>query len=785
MREFFEKKRQDQPQKRVLPWLGLVVIGLICGSISSQASLFNVMSFLKTQWVNTPYKRITGGAGDSGANSHTCGLTFQGQLKCWGWNSSGQLGLGTVGVGVSSPTAIGTPSFVSVAGGYRHTCGITANRTLRCWGSDSYGQVGNGSLTTADQASPVAIDSLTPYGTVAAGGYHTCGITQAGDLKCWGWNSSGQLGNGNPASDEASPFGIDSGTSYIEITAGYAHTCGITGAGVLKCWGLNSSGQVGNGVVGGSSTSPVEIDSGTPYIAVSAGDAHTCGITGAGVLKCWGSDSNGKLGNGTLTSADQPSPVVIDSGTTYLAVSAGVEHTCGITGSGVLKCWGSDANGQLGNGSTSGNQFSPVATNSGANYVGIWSGRNHTCAITSRGVLECWGSDASGQLGNGSTLTSDVLSPASIDKDRFQKGIYQKTATSGAFTSCGVMNSGVLRCWGSDAFSQLGNGGTGNQTIPRITNSGEIYRQVSVGGYESNSSHACGITGSNQLKCWGSNTSGQVGIGNTAGPVTTPQLVNDPGTRYRKVSLGCSHTCGITTAGQLKCWGYNGFRELGGRTGDLTSPGVVDSGSTYRDVGMGCGFGCGITTRGELKCWGQNTSGQVGNGTSGSSQSTPVVIDSGMTYRAISGGYNFACGIAASGTLKCWGSDNAGQVGNGATTGNQLTPQPVNDPGTVYSVIASGFYYACGITGVGALKCWGSDSAGQLGNGAAVSQDSPMLSDSGTLYTEVGSALGSANWGHSCGITVGGILRCWGRNNSGQLGIGNTANQTSPVDVVR
>lgn len=340
---------------------------------------------------------------------------------------------------------------------------------------------------------------------VAAGEHHTCAVTAAGAVKCWGYNYFGQLGNGT-TTDSSTPVdvtGLNSGV--VAVAAGDNHSCAITAAGGLKCWGKNSLGQLGNGAAVDTSLTPVDVSGLTSGVAsVVAGNYHTCAVTTAGGLTCWGRNSLGELGNGTGTNSSTPVGVTgLSSG--VAAVSAGEHHTCAVTTAGGLTCWGSNAYGALGNGTTtdSTTPISVPALSSGV--AGVAAGEHHTCAVMTAGGLTCWGNNSLGQLGNGTTTDST----APVNVSGLTSGV--AAVATGDFHTCALRTAGGLTCWGHNAFGGLGDGGTEDSSIPvDVSGLSSGVSAVTAGGY-----HTCALTPAGGLKCWGYNLSGELGNGTT------------------------------------------------------------------------------------------------------------------------------------------------------------------------------------------------------------------------------------------------------------------------------
>ena len=301
---------------------------------------------------------------------------------------------------------------VGVAPGGADACALLSNGHVNCWGSGSAGELGNGSTPPSESDMPVEVQGIVNATEVVAGGEHACAALSSGHVDCWGANENGQLGNGEEGLNghSGTPVEVQGITNASQVAAQGWDSCALLSSGHIDCWGWNWSGQLGNGEGGlyVNSAKPVEVRGITNATEVATGSNYSCAVLSGGHVECWGSSSGGQLGDGK-THTEPPygsyTPVEVQGIAGATEVAAGGYHSCALLSSEHIECWGWNQSGQLGDDSTR-NSDTPVEVRGITNATEVAAGGEHSCALLSSGHIDCWGENGSGELGNGSTMNS-------------------------------------------------------------------------------------------------------------------------------------------------------------------------------------------------------------------------------------------------------------------------------------------------------------------------------------------------------------------------------------------
>jgi alpha-tubulin suppressor-like RCC1 family protein len=366
----------------------------------------------------------------------------------------------SAGEGGPRMTVIPTTAFDTMDGGRDHACGLDGGGQAYCWGRNNFGQLGDSSAASTTVPVSVYQPGLA-FDRITGGGAHSCALTSAGAAYCWGANADGRLGDGTTVLP-LRPVAVQGSVAFVQLDAGNGHTCGLDSGGQGYCWGNNASGQIGDGTTSSPITpTAVTQAGGLTFTSISAGFSHSCALSGAGQAYCWGYDGDGALGNGATFGGNTPQVVQQPAGVTFVAISSNYSHSCGLTGAGQAYCWGENGSGQVGDSSVV-DRNAPVLVKQGAlAFVSITTGLDHTCAVDGSGNAYCWGGDANQQLGNGGGAASRI--PVAVT---MPSGVSFAFASVDAAKSCALDTIGQTWCWGRNNFNQIGDGTATTRNVP-------------------------------------------------------------------------------------------------------------------------------------------------------------------------------------------------------------------------------------------------------------------------------------------------------------------------------
>ena len=370
--------------------------------------------------------------------------------------------------------------------------------------------IGSGTATVVVEHLGISTDVTVTVGvnlvSIASGAFHTCGATANGLAACWGSNASGKLGTGTLFGNVTPGLVTGLSTPSNTVIAGGSSSCALDGSGRAFCWGSNTSGQLGVGSLSGTpQVSAVPVSGGLSFVHLTSGDRHACGLTATGEAYCWGGGGWGQLGVGLLQSICNGEPCELRprqiENFTFTALDAGKQHTCGIVAGGAAYCWGVNVSGAVGDSSTTPTFFDPNPVVGGHQFQSIAGADDHTCAISTGGTAYCWGINGDGQLGDSSGFTRRFPVPA-------LGGITFETVTAGGTHTCALTSDGTAYCWGQNLMGQLGTGGRQDSAIPATVSTSVRFTSITAGA-----THNCAMSTDGEAYCWGWNITGQLGVG--------------------------------------------------------------------------------------------------------------------------------------------------------------------------------------------------------------------------------------------------------------------------------
>jgi alpha-tubulin suppressor-like RCC1 family protein len=641
----------------------------------------------------------------------TCAITPGGQLHCWGRNRQGEVGTGDT-LQRTSPFAVsvGTGrSVLSVAVASFHTCAILDDGSVRCWGGNLT-ELGYGD--TVDRITPTSealnLGSGRSAVALAAGYSHTCAVLDDGSVKCWGANGSGQLGYGDTTDRSGVPataIDLGPGRSAVELSLGSLHSCARLDDGSVKCWGANGNGQLGYGDTTGRlapPATPVSMPGGLTAKQLDAGDRHLCAILSDDSIACWGVNNLGQLGDRTNTERSTPVLVTGFSGTPK-RLALGYAHSCALRSDGTVSCWGNVPTAM-----GAGREAQPTDCSDGVSVSttactaagGAFSAENRDCSTgSSTSPAACTASG--GSWGSCSDFTKVSVGSCGGTWDPSKYAYCSKSdGTQKASQYC-ASAGGILLGWGYcgdpsylNRIACLAAGKSWHlATVPGPDLAFGAGRSVIALESGLNAIWLCAVLDNLDLKCWGDNTNGQLGYGDSYLSAPFANVDLGTGETAQSVAVALTHTCALTGSGAVKCWGDNAFGKLGnGSYADSATPTTVGLAAAATDLATQRDHGCAVLSTGGVQCWGTHGSGRLGSGSSSGESASPVnVANLGGTAIQVVAGADFTCALLAGGAVKCWGSMAQGRLGSGSAAVTTSCSDGVQTTSTACTAVGGTF----------------------------------------------------------------------------------------------
>jgi alpha-tubulin suppressor-like RCC1 family protein len=501
------------------------------------------------------------------------------------------------------------------------------------------------------------------------------------------------------------------------------------GTTVQKVWNKSGSQTVSLSANANGKTAAVTQTVAVAGEPVSTGANHSCALQPAGTVLCWGANTQGQLGDGTQNARTTSALVtaitnaVVSDLSDAIALSSGSTYTCALKANGSVACWGFSNGGLLADGAVT-LATRAVAVNGVADAVAISAGSAHRCALKANGSVACWGDNSQGQIGDGTTT------PA-INAATTVSGLTDAIAISlGNNHTCALKADRTVACWGSNDSGQLGVGPNANSNI-RATPT-QVIGLTDAVALSAGFNHTCALKADGSAACWGNNTSGEVGDGTTVTKVITTAVT------------------GLTDAVAISAGG---------------SANASTAGNLYR------GRTCALKANGSAVCWGDK--GYAASG-SGQVQAIPTAFAGLTDTAAISMGGDHTCALKASGAVACWGNNSVAQIGNGTVGGVQTSLVQVitpNGPLTDVLSVSTGSRHTCAVKNDKTVACWGDNSEGQLGNSINTGINLNLSNPTPTTViglTDVNAV--TTGLDYSCAVKTDNTVACWGSNFSGALG---------------
>ncbi|WP_270170223.1 RCC1 domain-containing protein [Paenibacillus sp. SYP-B4298] len=750
----------------------------------------------------------------------TAEVRSDGTVWTWGYNNKGQLGDGTT-VNTKIPKQVlgpGGNNVASVAAGSEYMVALKTDGSVWTWGDNQYGLLGDGTMTTTSTSVQVkgagGVGFMSDITAISASTSDRVVLKSNGTVWTWGYNYDGNLGDGTrirrttpvPVKGPGGQ-GILSNITAIDTKAG--HMLALRSDGTVWAWGRNDYGQLGDGTTIDRHT-PVQVKglegTGvlTDVIAVSAGNVSSYALKSDGSVWSWGANTFNMLGDGTAVHRSTPVQVK-QQGMGFLfdivAIEAGGMSAYALKSDGTLYSWGSNAMGELGDGTTT-DRSNSVKVKNETNSDGVQAisflaaGSSMVLALKADGTLLGWGFNYYGQLGDGTTTSRSL--PVVLGNSSGGLPKQEVPIAAGRSHTAYIKPDGTVWSWGANDYGQLGDGTTIQRRSPV-----QVKGLVSIVAVTASNNHTLALKSDGTVWSWGLNDSGQLGDGTTTFTRHTPvQVKGMGGTGYLTdivaIRTNNYHSVALKSDGTVWTWGKNNFGQLGNGT----------SSSYYAPVQVRGRFGIGELTNivsiaagtyhtvalkvdGTVWSWGYNAYGQLGDGTETNSQ-TPVQVKWGRhpltSITALDAGDLFTVALDALGTVYSWGFGGFGRLGNGETS-NQLTPVTVKRMGGEgilrnVKTLSTGVSHTAAIATDGTVWSWGDNTSGGLGDGTTTDRTTPVqVRGAGGVGIMSNVANIAVGLNYTTVVTSDNNVWSWGNNASGQFGNGTNVNSFYPTGV--
>ncbi|MES2176702.1 MAG: Ig-like domain-containing protein [Gemmatimonadota bacterium] len=664
--------------------------------------------------------------------------------------------------------------------------------SIRCWGNNSLGQLGNGTTSTSIDPVNVNLSGIAlalPQTKVSVSqqgiGDHTCLLDDAGQAYCWGSNTAGQLGDGTRV-NKSTPTAVSTALRFTTIATGSEHTCALTSGGEMYCWGFNFYGQLGDGTKTRIRVLPTRVSApaGVTFASMTVGTAHSCAIAQTGAPYCWGSNASGQLGDGTQI--NRALPVAVTGSLSLSSMTGGDSHTCGLTAAGAAWCWGNRAAGTMGDGGGSA-LFQPVPTAvaNGHVFQSIHAGYLYTCGAKVTGLVWCWGGGSGyGRFGDG-TIIANYVVPTLIAFTGNAIHVGGFNSAISALATCGLTEvTRQVMCWGKNDQGYLGNGTTDHSTLPTVVpqagvtagTPGAVQPVVPVVPVTPPSVTAgTAVPQSPAILL-------RDRLGNPIVGATVEFLVTAGGGSVANASA-VTDGVGLASSGTWTLGPTPGFNTLTARVSAL-APGGATGYARHVFAAFGTSAPATITI-----VAGNN---QVARATQTYPGALTVLVTDAASAPIPNVPITFAIGsvsglsglIVSSPVL----TDAGGRASTFASSASSAQSYTITATGVglgtaTFTMRAAPLFnngVNCELTSSGAAYCWGSNDHGQVGDGTTTTpRTSPTAVSGGVTFASLADGSGD----HTCGLTIAGAAWCWGSNAFGQLGDNTIVDRSAPILV--